>query len=158
MTERGARKGPVTAGWARASSSQICAEVLSTLDQIYATEGPDEPDLGLNVAYMTARTSILRLASARPWDVTAPTASLIRQTIASISAMRRPQELEAQLLSFPVWVFRLLDRRRIDRRAARSVRQHRRIGDRVLHRSHAARLVRTPTRPAADVVRTATWD
>ena len=151
MTEGGASQGSVTAVRGRLASTQICAEVLRTLDRIYATEGPDEPDLGLNVAYMTARTSIQRLAAARPWIVPAPTASRIREAIASIAAVHDPQALEAELLSFPTWVFGLLDRRRVDRQAShpgrvsRSAREHRRIGDRERSRSPAAHLLWTPT-------------
>lgn len=154
MTERGASKGPVIVARGRLSSARICAEVLHTIDRIYASEGPDEPDLGLNVAYTTARASIQRLASARPWMVPASTASLIREAIASIAVMRDPQALEAELLSFPTWVFRLLDRRRLDRRTSGSTGAHRRMGDLRRHQSPAARLVWVPTRTVSAMART----
>ena len=80
------------------SSTTVCRDVLAALDRIYLTEGPDEPDLGLNVAYVSGRLSLQRLASAEAWRVPSGTAAAIREALAEILVTTRPGELERQLL------------------------------------------------------------
>ncbi len=92
-------------------SSAICIEVLSTLRQVFAREGPDEPDLGLNIAYATARASLHRLVDAEPWEVPGEIAQSIRHRLDHVVAIVDPEELDTQLLSLPGWVWLLLDRR-----------------------------------------------
>jgi hypothetical protein len=99
---------------------------------MYALEGPDEPDLGLNISYLTACRAIGRLAVADPWDVPRQTARAIRGALARIEDLRDPRELEAELLSFPAWVLRALDRRgTLGGRAADPVRRRRLSDQRV---------------------------
>jgi hypothetical protein len=93
------------------SSTTVCRDVLAALDRIYLTEGPDEPDLGLNVAYVSGRLSLQRLASAEAWRVPSSTVAAIREALAEMLVTTRPGELERQLLTFPAWVLKRLDRR-----------------------------------------------
>jgi hypothetical protein len=99
------------------------------LDRLYVLEGPDEPDLGLNVAYVTASAAIRRLAGAEPWQLPVQTASAIRSAIASIASITDPVQLETQLLTFPAWVIRALDRRTGDYSPYRTGLVSRRAGD-----------------------------
>ena len=92
-------------------SSALCGEVLAALERLFVTEGPDEPDLALNVTYARARLALSRLATAEAWIVPRTTALAIREMMASLLAITRPGELERQLLSFPAWALRALDRR-----------------------------------------------
>ena len=92
-------------------SSALCREVLAALDRVFAAEGPDEPDLALNVAYERARLSLSRLAAAEAWIVPRTTVLAVREMMAAMLAATRPGELERQLLSFPAWALRTLDRR-----------------------------------------------
>jgi hypothetical protein len=116
------------------SSSTLCRDVLAALERVFMTEGPDEPDLALNIAYVRGRLSLQRLASATPWTVPADTAAAIRDAIAAMLASTRPGELERQLLSFPGWVLRALDRRRAPRSVALSLPLSRRHGELVVPR------------------------
>ena len=111
------------------SSSALCREVLAALDRVFLAEGPDEPDLALNIAYVRGRRSLQRLASARPWTVPADTASAIREAIAAMLGSTRPGELERKLQSFPGWVLRSLDRRDPSGLAGVPTRRSRRQGD-----------------------------
>ena len=111
------------------SSSALCREVLAALDRVFLAEGPDEPDLALNIAYVRGRRSLQRLASARSWTVPADTAAAIREAIAAMLGPTRPGELERQLQSFPGWVLRSLDRRDPSGLAGGSTRRSRRQGD-----------------------------
>jgi hypothetical protein len=113
-------------------SSSICCEVLVTLERMFALEGPDEPDLGLNVSYLSSCRALSRLALAEPWEVPGQTADAIRRALARIEEMRDPHQLERQLLTFPVWVLQVLDRRRADRSTSTGPGLHRRFGDRRL--------------------------
>jgi hypothetical protein len=124
-------------------SSAICEEVLAALDRIFTAEGPDEPDLGLNVAYERARLALSRLAAAEAWVVPRNTALAIRETIAAMLAAKRPGELERQLLSFPAWALRLLDRRDPRRPAPERVDARRRVSD-------VLSLAASPAYPAAN--------
>lgn len=111
------------------ASNAICREVLTTLERVFAAEGPDEPDLGLNITYVTARAWFRRLAEAEPWEIDRQKVMAIRALLAQIAAVQDPEKLGAQLLSFPSSVLPLLDRRR--RTAGRSnVLYFRRAGDR----------------------------
>jgi len=111
-------------------SSSICSEVLCTLERAFSLEAADEPDLGLNVSYLTGCRALSRLALAEPWEVPRQTVDAIRKAVARIDEMRDPYELEKQLLSFPGWVLRVLDRRRRDHQAARQSSLRRRVSDR----------------------------
>jgi hypothetical protein len=91
---------------------------LGSLERVFALEGPDEPDLGLNVSYLTSCRALSRLALAEPWEVPRQTVEPIRRALAMIEEMRDPHELESQLLSFPAWVLRVLERRGVERAAA----------------------------------------
>jgi hypothetical protein len=103
--------------------------VLTALDRIYLAEGPDEPDLGLNVAYVGGRLSLQRFVAAEAWRVPAATATTIRDATAAMAAMTRPGELERQLQTFPGWVLRLLDRRDPSRPVSERVAASRRRSD-----------------------------
>ena len=111
-------------------SSSICSEVLRSLERMFALEGPDEPDLGLNVSYLTSCRALNRLVRAEPWEVPRQTVVLIRKAVVMIDDMRDPRELEIQLLSFPAWVLGIMERRRAYREGAGSGPQ-RRAGDRL---------------------------
>jgi hypothetical protein len=109
-------------------SSALCREVLAALDRVFVAEGPDEPDLGLNVAYERARLALSRLAAAEAWVVPRNTAQAIRETMTAMLAAR-PGELERQLLSFPTWALRVLDRRDPRRPAGERLPARRRVSD-----------------------------
>jgi hypothetical protein len=115
--------------------------VLAALDRIFAAEGPDEPDLCLNVAYERARVALSRLAAADAWVVPRTTALAIRETMAAMLTAR-PGELERQLLSFPAWALRVLDRRDPRRPASERLPAQRRASD-------AMSLGAVPAYPAA---------
>jgi hypothetical protein len=115
-----------------ALSTSICNEVLCSLERAFSLEAPDEPDLGLNVSYLTSCRALSRLALAEPWEVPRQTVDAIRKAVARIDEMRDPYELEKQLLSFPGWVLRVLDRRRRDQRVAVASPLRRRVSDRRL--------------------------
>lgn len=119
-------------------SSSIYREVLVSLERIFVEEGPDEPDLGLNISYLSSCRALSRLALAEPWEVPGQTADSIWRALARIGEMRDPHELEKQLLTFPVWVLRTLDRRRRDRRAPWGPDLRRRLGDQRLVASQGA--------------------
>jgi hypothetical protein len=110
-------------------SSSICGEVLCTLERAFSLEAADEPDLGLNVSYLTSCRALSRLALAEPWEVPRQTVEAIRRAVARIDEMRDPYELEKQLLSFPAWVLRMLERRQLDHRAATESPLRRRVAD-----------------------------
>jgi hypothetical protein len=105
---------------------------------MFLLEGPDEPDLALNVTYMTARRALGRLALAEPWEIPGHEADMIHAALVRAEATHDPHVLEMQLLSLPTWVLRLLERRRADRSAgAGSISRpgplpRRRSGDRLL--------------------------
>jgi hypothetical protein len=88
---------------------------MSALERMYALEGPDEPDLCLNVSYLTSCRALGRLERAEPWEVPRHVADMIDAALARAAATRDPHVLAMQLLSLPVWVLRLLDRRGADR-------------------------------------------
>ena len=131
----------------RVLSSALCREVLATLDRIFVAEGPDEPDLALNVAYVSARVSLLRLAAAEAWVVPALTVATIREKMLSMLAATRPGDLERQLLSFPGWALRALDRRDPRRPATERVGARRRVSDIVAFGVATAYPASTPTTP-----------
>ena len=112
-------------------STAICREALTTLRQVFVREGPDEPDLGLNIAYVTACASLGRLGDADPWEVSGETAQTIRHRLSEVVAMDDPDELGAQLLSVPGWVLRVLDRRRPSSQQTGDLVLFRRAGDRI---------------------------
>jgi hypothetical protein len=121
------------AGWEPhrrgATSRVLCHEVIRVMDRVFAAEGPDEPDLGVNVVYVMARRKLERLASAEVWVVPAATERAIRSRLRSIASIDDPLRLEAELLSIPSRVIDLLDRRtRV--RPTMSAGHRRRIGDR----------------------------
>jgi hypothetical protein len=99
------------------------------MDWAFAAEGPDEPDLGVNVVYVTARRRLERLASAEAWEVPAATERTIRSRLRSIASIDDPRRLEAELLSIPSRVIDLLDRR-MSSRPVTGAGHRRRIGDR----------------------------
>ncbi len=111
------------------SSTAICRQVLMTLEQIFIAEGPDEPDLGLNIAYSASRTSFRRLEAAEPWELRYDVAQTIRGLLAQVADIHDPEVLETQLLSLPGRVLGLVDRRR-NRLHPRGVTHLRRAGDR----------------------------
>ena len=111
------------------SSSAICRDVLTTLEQIFVAEGPDEPDLGLNIAYTASRTSLRRLEKAEPWELPQYAVRTIRRLLAEVAEIHDPEALETQLLSLPGRVLRLVERRR-NRVRPRSIGHLRRAGDR----------------------------
>jgi len=113
-----------------ALSSSICSEVLCTLERVFSLEAADEPDLGLNVSYLISCRTLSRLALAEPWEVPRHTVEAIRKAAARIEQMRDPFELEKQLMSFPAWVIRSLDRRGSDRTAPAIASPLRRASDR----------------------------
>ena len=82
-------------------SNAICGEVLAVLRQVFSREGPDEPDLGLNIAYVTACVSLHRLSSADPWEVPGETAQTIRHLLSEVGEIDDAGRLDAQLLSLP---------------------------------------------------------
>jgi hypothetical protein len=90
----------------------LCNEVIRLLDWVYAVAAPDEPDLGANVMYLTTRRSLQRLASAEAWEVPSAIRRSIRTRSRVIASLDDPRQLEAELLSFPAWALRMLDRRR----------------------------------------------
>lgn len=114
------------------SSVTLCAEILRAIDRIYAVEGADEPDLALNVTYVTTRRSLQRLASAEAWEPPAPVAAAIRARLRFLEAIRDPERLMSELLSFPTWALRSLDRRDAWRRPQAGATPRRRAGDRPL--------------------------
>lgn len=111
--------------------ASLCAEIVRAIDRMYAAEGPDEPDLGLNVTYVTARHSLQRLAAAKDWELPASVAESIRARLGVIASAKDPERLERELLSFPAWALRNLDRRRVPRHAVHSSVPQRREGDRL---------------------------
>lgn len=118
----------VTAPRATVLSNAFCHEILTALEGVYAAEGPDEPDLGLNIAYATSRRSLCRLARAEPWEVPHDAVESIRHMLADVAAIRDREALDAQLLSFPGRVLHLLDRRR-NRGQPQGLIHSRRAGD-----------------------------
>ena len=112
------------------SSAALCTEILAAVDRIYALQGQDEPDLGLNVSYVTTRRSLLRLATATEWQPPASTANEIHDRLRSLESIEDPTRLEGELLSLPMWALRILDRRRPGRQVATGPIPHRRAGDR----------------------------
>jgi len=121
----------VPARQATVQSTAICREALTTLRQVFVREGPDEPDLGLNIAYVTACASLRRLRDADPWEVSGEAAQTIRHRLSEVVAIDDPEELDAQLLSVPAWVLRLLDRRRPSSQQTSELVLSRRAGDRI---------------------------
>ncbi len=111
------------------SSSAICRDVLTTLELIFITEGPDEPDLGLNIAYTASRTSLRRLETAEPWELPQYAVRTIRRLLAEVADIHDPEALETQLLSLPGRVLRLVERRHNRFHATGSIHL-RRAGDR----------------------------
>lgn len=111
------------------SSAALCTEILGAVDRIYPLQGPDEPDLGLNVTYFTTRRSLLRLASAKEWEPPAAAASEIRDRLRSLEPIEDPTRLEVELLSLSLWALRILDRRRPGRQVVTGPVPHRRAGD-----------------------------
>jgi hypothetical protein len=111
------------------SSAVLCAEILRAVDRIYAVQGPDEPDLGLNVTYVTTRRSLLRLATAKEWELPASTADEIHDRLRSVESTEDPTRLEVELLSLPMWALRVLDRRQPGRQVATGPVPRRRAGD-----------------------------
>ncbi|HSM33628.1 MAG TPA: hypothetical protein VK987_06030 [Anaerolineae bacterium] len=107
----------------------LCAAILRTIDRIYAAEGPDEPDLGLNVTWVTTRRSLARLATAEAWEPPASTADAICSRLRSLESIDDPVRLETELLSLPMWTLRMLDRRRAGRPVAAGPMPRRRAGD-----------------------------
>lgn len=119
------------------SSAAICAEVLRAIDRIYRAEGPDEPDLGLNVAYVTARRTLERLAAAKAWVPPASVRWSIRARLRVVESITDPVRLETELLTFPTWAIRLLDRRGAERSNVARSTPRRRAGDRPQTRPQA---------------------
>ena len=114
----------------RRTSAVLCAEILRAIDRMYAIEGPDEPDLGLNVSYVTTRRSLERLATAEAWEPPDSTADSIRRRLRSLECIDDPMRLETELLSLPLWALRMLDRRRNGRPDRAGPVPRRRAGDR----------------------------
>jgi hypothetical protein len=112
------------------SSAALCSEILAAVDRIYAIQGLDEPDLGINVTYVTTRRSLLRLARAKEWQPPASTADQIHDRLRSLESIHDPTRLECELLSLPMWALRILDRRRPGTQVATGPIPHRRAGDR----------------------------
>lgn len=121
----------MSARQATVQSAAICHEALTTLRQVFVREGPDEPDLGLNIAYVTACAKLRRLGDADPWEVSGEIAQTIRHRLSEVVAIDDPEELDAQLLSVPGWVLRVLDRRRPSSRHIGDLVLFRRAGDRI---------------------------
>ena len=92
-------------------SSSLCAEAIAALDRIFALASPDEPDLGHNVTYVSAKQWLRRMASAEPWLVPAATASRVRRVLAAAWATDDPRALEVQLETFRNRVISRLDPR-----------------------------------------------
>jgi hypothetical protein len=110
------------------TSCALCDEVIRMMDRAYASEGPDEPDLGLNVAYVTARRSLQRMASAEGWELPQTTIDAVRAKLHVIATSRGPRHLECELLSVPRWVLKLVDRRQVGRQVIGTT-PRRRAGD-----------------------------
>jgi hypothetical protein len=111
------------------SSAALCAEILGAVDRIYALQGPDEPDLGLNVTYVTTRRSLQRMATAQEWQPPASAAHEIHARLRSLESVEDPTRLGIELSSLPMWAFSLLDRRRPGRQVATGSMPRRRAGD-----------------------------
>lgn len=111
------------------SSSAICRDVLTTLEQIFIAAGPDEPDLGLNIAYTASRTSLRRLEVAEPWELSQDAVRTIRHLLAEVADINDPEALKTQLLSLPGRVLHLVERRQ-NRFRTDSIVHFRRAGDR----------------------------
>jgi hypothetical protein len=118
--------------------------VLAALDRVFVAEGPDEPDLCLNVAYERARLALSRLAAAEAWVVPRTTALAIRETMTAMLAAR-PGELERQLLSVPAWALHVLDRRDPRRPADERLPARRRVSDVTSLRTAPAYPAASPT-------------
>jgi hypothetical protein len=92
-------------------SSSLCAEALAALDRLFTMACPDEPDLGHNVTYVSARQWLRRIAATEPWTVPPTTVAAVRRVLAAAWSTDDPRALEAQLSAFRARVITRLERK-----------------------------------------------